>query len=1183
MKPTEADFESYICDQLVSRSGWNAVKIGNHEPGDIPDFDPKLGIDTAELFAFISATQNDAWDELARRHGGVAAHAQTKFLTRLASELDRRGTIDVLRHGVDDLGVTIAIAYFRPAHGLTPALVDRYRSNRLTVTRQLPYDPASTKTLDLGLFLNGIPVATAELKNPLTGQRVDDAMAQYRRDRDPRNITLDRRAVVHFAFDTELVAMTTRLTGRTTRFLPFNQGHDHRAGNPPNPEGHRTAYLWERVWERDAWCDLLARFVHVEPAPKGSRARPGVIFPRYHQWDAVLRLEAAARREGPGHNYLVQHSAGSGKSNTIAWLAHRLSNLHDGTDTKVFDKVVVITDRVVLDRQLQDTVYQFEHAHGVVVRIEKDSAQLAEALAGDSARIVITTLQKFPYVLDKIDGLPARSYAVVVDEAHSSQTGEAAKQLKAVLGSGDTGRDPAPQETDSVLEPDVVDDALIQAVAARGRQPNLSFFAFTATPKGKTLELFGRLDPDAPADRARHVPFHLYPMRQAIDEGFIVDVLAHYTTYETFSRIEKSVLDDPDYDTAAARTALARFLTLHESNLAQKAEIVIEHFRTRVAGKIAGRAKAMVVCSSRRHAVRFGLALRRHARAHGYDPGVLVAFSGTVTDDGVEYTEAGINAFADTETAERFATDDWRILVVAEKFQTGFDQPLLHTMYVDKTLTGLAAVQTLSRLNRIHPDKTDTFVLDFRNDAIDIRAAFEPYYGTTVAPPTDPNLLFDTRRALEVYGVLRTDEIAAVVALLLAPDGTAVRHRDTERVHAALTPAIDRVGALDDDERDRFVDDLGRFVRIYSFLSQIVPFTDRTLERDYVFCRALAAFVRRDAAEAVDLGSDVELTHLRVEERFDGSISLAADEGEVATVFSGTGSRHDPEPESLSTIIEAFNERFGTDWNEGDRLVPEQVIGDLVADERVQLEAGANTMSEFGVGFEDRYLDAAVGRLDRNGKVIGQILDDEALRKALIESSMPRVYARARVARQWVCPIGDLLGADREDLGLEYKSTLRWDIQASSKKTGIPGKAVVKTIAGFANAEAGGTLLIGVADDGTVHGLDDDYATFTKRDRGTRDLFGQHLQSLLVGRLGDAAAALATWEFFTVDGHDLVRVAVAPSDFPVFAGTGDDDRTFYWRYPSGTKAVTDERERRRLIARRFGVGADPDPDRTSET
>ncbi len=499
MKPQEVDFEAFICDRLVDASGWNAVKIGGHEQGDIADFDPTPGIDTAELFAFIGATQNDAWDDLVKRRGGDPNTVQRKFIERLAAELDRRGTIDVLRHGVDDLGITIRLAWFRPAHGLTPELVRRYDANRLTVTRQLPYEPGSHKTLDLGLFVNGLCVGTCELKNPLTGQTTDDAIRQYRHDRDPRNVTLARRAVVHFAFDTETVAMTTRLTGRTTRFLPFNRGDHHRAGNPANPDGHRTAYLWEQVLQRDAWLDLLARFVHVEGVAKGSKKRPVVIFPRYHQWDAVRTLEAAARTEGPGHNYLVQHSAGSGKSNTIAWLAHRLSNLHGDDDTKVFDKVVVITDRLVLDQQLQSTVYQFEHAHGVVERVEKHSSQLADALAGDTARIIITTLQKFPYVLDRVGTLPDRSYAVIVDEAHSSQTGEAAKELRAVLGGGHDSHDDADPDADGDLGSDDIEDALVDAVRARGRQDNLSFFAFTATPKGRTLELFGRLDPDAPA------------------------------------------------------------------------------------------------------------------------------------------------------------------------------------------------------------------------------------------------------------------------------------------------------------------------------------------------------------------------------------------------------------------------------------------------------------------------------------------------------------------------------------------------------------------------------------------------------------------------------------------------------------------------------------------------------------
>ena len=467
MKPDERAFEEHIANALVERGGYRTVKVGNASG----DFDAGLGLDTAELFAFIGETQPEAWDRLVKLHGGDAK-ARDRFADRLAKELDARGAVDVLRHGVVDLGVTIRLAFFRPAHGLTPRLVARYEANRLTVTQQLPYEPGTNRTLDLALFVNGLPVATAELKNALTGQNVEDAKEQYRKRRDPRNVTLARRAVVHFAVDTEQVAMTTRLDGGGTRFLPFNRGSGGGKGNPPNPNGHRTAYLWERAWEKDAWLDLLGRFVHVERPAKGSKSLGTVIFPRYHQWDAVLGLTAHARRHGPGESYLVQHSAGSGKSNTIAWLAHRLSSLHDAHDTKVFDKVVVITDRVVLDKQLQETIYQFEHAHGVVEKIDGSSSQLAGALAGQAARVIITTLQKFPFVLDKVESLPARRYAVLVDEAHSSQTGETAKEMKKVLGSGRI-----PLEDLAAEEPggygteltNPAEDALVREAAVRGQ------------------------------------------------------------------------------------------------------------------------------------------------------------------------------------------------------------------------------------------------------------------------------------------------------------------------------------------------------------------------------------------------------------------------------------------------------------------------------------------------------------------------------------------------------------------------------------------------------------------------------------------------------------------------------------------------------------------------------------------
>jgi type I restriction enzyme R subunit len=752
------------------------------------------------------------------------------------------------------------------------------------------------------------------------------------------------------------------------------------------------------VWARDAWMDLLARFIHVERPTQGSpaarRAAERVIFPRFHQWDAVLALEADAREHGAGHSYLVQHSAGSGKSNTIAWTAHRLSSLHDDSDQKVFDKVVVITDRVVLDRQLQETIYQFEHTRGVVVKIDRDSTQLAEALSGEQARIIVTTLQKFPFVLDKIAGLPARRYAVIVDEAHSSQTGEAAKDLRLVLGGTEEQELTAAEAEDAgfIAEAiDPVEEALAKAVGARGRQENLSFFAFTATPKARTLEMFGTLDPES----GRYQPFHLYSMRQAIEEGFILDVLANYVTYHTYWRIEKAVAEDPTYEAPKARRAIARFVSLHPSNLAQKAEIIVEHFRTHTAAKIAGQAKAMVITSSRLHAVRYKQAIDAYIAKKGYaDLAALVAFSGRVIDDKeFSYTEAGMNGLPESQTAERFATSDYQVLIVAEKFQTGFDQPLLHTMYVDKVLTGLNAVQTLSRLNRIHPNKADTFVLDFRNETDEIVKAFEPYYGRTVAPPTDPNLLFDTRRRLDDFDVLRPEEIEATVALLLAGDA-----KSHGKVYAALDPAIERFTSLVEEERQGFKDALDKFVRTYSFLSQVVNFGDSKLERDYAYCRALASRLRDAASvERLDLGTEVELTHLKTEMTFEGSLSLDADTGEVKAIFGeGRGRQSDPQLEHLSEIIDELNERFGLNLDERDQLLFDQFEETWAADPDVVDQARSNTLENFRLVFDQRFLDTVVSRMDENEAIFKRILDDEAFRQVLMDLYAGRVYRKAR-------------------------------------------------------------------------------------------------------------------------------------------------------------------------------------------
>jgi type I restriction enzyme R subunit len=970
------------------------LKAGGYLQSLPSNFDPFVGLDTTELFAFIDATQSDQWGLLLGLYGNDTDTAQREFVKRLASEVDNRGTVDVLRRGVVDRGVSIQLAYFKPSHDLTPTLQALYEANRVTLTRQLPYDPKTHNTIDLALLVNGIPTATAELKNHLTGQTVEDAIAQYREDRDFANVTLSRRALVHFAVDPDRVAMTTRLRGKATGFLPFNLGHDDGAGNPPNPNGHRTSYLWEHVWEREAWMDLLERFIHVQRPTRGTalakRAAQRVVFPRYHQWDAVLKLEAHAKQHGPGHNYLIEHSAGSGKSNTIAWTAHRLSSLHDSAEEKVFDKAIVITDRVILDRQLQDTIYQFEQTRGVVVKIDKNSNQLAEALKGEQARIIVTTLQKFPFVIKELEGLTKRRYAVIVDEAHSSQTGDTAHNLRLALGTKSQDELVRAEQEDA----EFVEDALAKLVRARGRQPNLSFFAFTATPKGRTLNMFGTWN----ANTQEHEPFHLYSMRQAIGEGFILDVLANYTTYQTYWRIGKKIEENPLYEAPKARRAITRFVALHPTNLAQKAEIVVEHFRAHTSTKINGKAKAMVVTSSRLHAVRYKQAIDAYIAKQGYaELAALVAFSGKVIDEhDASYSETQMNGFPELETAERFGGDGYQVLIVAEKFQTGFDQPLLHTMYVDKVLTGLNAVQTLSRLNRTYPDKDDTFVLDFRNDTEDIVKAFEPYYGRTVAPPTDPNLLFDTRRRLDDFDVFRREDIDATVALLLTIDDP----REHGRVYSLLDPSVERFGALEQAEQMAFKEALDRFVRTYSFLSQVVPFTDSNLERDYIFSRALTSKLRDSAnAERLDLGEEVELTHLRNKLTFEGGLTLASDQGEVRSIYGeGLGRKTDPNLESLSQIVDELNTRFGMELDERDQLLFDQFEETWIADDDVVAQAQGNTLENFRLAFDARFMKTIVGRMDQNDEIFKEILDNDPLRLMLMDFYAKRVYERARLS-----------------------------------------------------------------------------------------------------------------------------------------------------------------------------------------
>ena len=1002
----EQSFEGGIAKAFLA-SGWFA--------GSPLHFNQRIGLDTSELFIFIGATQRLAWDKLCAYHGGQP-EAQRHFAQHLAKQIDERGPLDVLRRGVKDKGVLIRLAYFKPAHAITDDALKLYRANRLTVTRQLAYSTSNNNTLDLVLFVNGIPLATAELKNPLTGQTVEDAKEQYRKTRDPKELIFARRTLVHFAVDPDLVFVTTKLAGEKTRFLPFNTGSNGPgvsggAGNPPAADkGYRSSYLWEQIWHPDVFMDLVRRFLHYD---KESKA---LIFPRYHQWHAVTQLTDHAARRGSGHNYLVMHSAGSGKSNTIAWLAHRLSSLHTAPDIAkdglrpnepVFDKVIIITDRVVLDRQLQDTVFQFEHVPGVVQRIDKDSAQLAAALQGETAKVVITTMQKFPYVLNQVQGLKGKRFAVIVDEAHSSQSGDSAAALKKVLlklGSDDV---------------DESGDLLTASALARGRHETLSYFAFTATPKPKTLELFGTPHPVT----GNPHPFHTYSMRQAIDEGFILDVLRNYLTYKSYWKLANANPDDPEVDPKKAGAQLARFASLHPTMQAQKAEIIVEHFRKHTAPRLGGRAKAMVVTGSREAAVRLHTAIKKYVEMQGYvGCDSLVAFSGDLEVDGVEHTEARINGFGEGELPGKFgytATDDkhagtpkakqdteYKILVVAEKYQTGFDQPLLTTMYVDKLLKNVAAVQTLSRLNRTHPLKTqgDVFVLDFVNEAGDIAEQFKPYFETAATTPTDPNLLYTAQNTVTGYPVLVDSEMQAYAEALLEAERKATTETGLQRAHAALyrftEPAVQRFNALaadDPEAADGFRSALRDYTRMYAFLSQVVPYHDEELERLYLYGRALLNRLPRRQDPSVDIG-EVQLTHLRVSKtgEHDASLNPEGEQMLPGFVGGGAGSQHDPEKVALSELIDVFNDRFGIGLGEADKVWVEQQIVALAEDGTLEAAALVNDESNFGVVCDKRIEDVILSRHDDNGKLMQRYLDDESLRSQLNQFARRQAYQMIR-------------------------------------------------------------------------------------------------------------------------------------------------------------------------------------------
>lgn len=1013
---TERDFETAIETGLIGAGGYQ-----RRSPAA---YDEALALFPEDVTGFLKDTQAAKWAQLEALLG---AKTTVTVLDSLIKELDVKGTLNVLRHGFKCYGKSFRLAYFRPNSAMNPDAAATYGLNRLTITRQVAFTSVLKRSdgqnrrciIDVTISLNGLPVTTAELKNPLTGQRAADAVKQYADDRDERDLlfAFKKRAVVHFALDTDEVWMTTRLKGKETVFLPFNRGHDHGAGNPPVADNWKTHYLWDEVLQADSLIDILQRFMHLDVKERQIKTDRGVrtikretmIFPRYHQLDVVRKLIADAGAYGSGRNYLIQHSAGSGKSNSIAWLAHRLASLHDANDAKVFHSVVVVTDRRVLDQQLQNTIYQFEHKTGVVEKIDENTQQLVRALSNGTP-VVITTIQKFPFIAQALSTLDAKGsgvkidtagkrFAVIVDEAHSSQSGETATALKGMLNKDGIEAAIAAQMSDE--EDDTLSDdakaAMLRDALKRARQPNLSFFAFTATPKFKTKVLFDQPGPSGVS------PFHEYTMRQAIEEGFIMDVLLNYTTYKRFFGLIKRVEDDPEVPRKQAAKALTRFLELHPVNIEQVVSVIVEHFRLTVMHELGGRAKAMVVTGSRLAAVKYKLAFDRYIKTHGYT-GIrsLVAFSGAVEDPddpGASYTEVSMNdGLAESELPEAFERDDYRVLLVAEKYQTGFDQPLLQTMYVVKKLAGVQAVQTLSRLNRMAPGKARTFVLDFANEEADIYAAFKPYYeATPIGENADPHKLSELQHRLLQWAIFAPADVDTFAEVWYRGkrDHSAADHRV---MNAVLDVVVERFKEKTDVEQDEFRGQLTAYRNLYAFLSQIIPYQDSELERLYAFVRNLTAKLPPPGdGQAFALDDEVALRFFRLQQMTEGSIDLGY--GQTAPLKGptdvGTGGVAE-EGVTLSTLVAKLNDRFGTDFAEADQFFFDQIRASAEADDKIVEAAKANNLANFSSYLERMLDELFIDRMEGNDEIFSRVMTDKDFRTAAHEHLAFEIFRRVR-------------------------------------------------------------------------------------------------------------------------------------------------------------------------------------------
>lgn len=1018
-KNLEEDIESFLCSpeggffKCDDRHSLLYVEDGTYQMvggGYMEHRDRAL--DAATLVNFIQTTQPKAWDRFERM---CNSDSTAKFAKVFNDAVDRLGMVAVLKHGFKHRGIPFKVVFFKPESGLNESAADRYAKNVCRCIRQFHFAETGNQTIDMVLDVNGIPLVSIELKDQFTGQDVENAMRQWREDRDPRCrcLKFNTRMVAFFAVDLENVYMTTKLEGAKTFFLPFNQGsagagNDGGAGNPANPDGYATSHLWEVALQKDSLLDIVNKFLHLEVKEETEldargnevkRKKERIIFPRYHQLDSVRKVIADVRANGTGKNYLVQHSAGSGKSNSIAWTAYRLTSLFVD-DTPLFDSVVVVTDRRVLDSQLQETISGFDHAIGSVVTIGKDktSADLRDAING-GARLIVSTLQKFPVIYEQVESKGKR-FAIIVDEAHSSQTGTSALKLKSALADK---RDALEEyaEIEAEAEDAAADweDQLADELASHGRHKNLTFVAFTATPKEQTLEIFGDEWPDG----SFH-PFHVYSMRQAIEEGFIMDPLANYVSYSEAVELARTVPDNPDVPSSPTLKLLRKYKELHPYALGQKAEIIVETFRNVTRTKIRGKGKMMVVTASRLATVRYYHEIKRYMQKKGYDDiEVLVAFSGAISDpadgpDGPEYTEPVINVghdgqrVAESQTKAEFHNYG-DVLVVAEKYQTGFDEPLLHTLVVDKKLKDVKAVQTLCRVNRIHPDKEDTYILDFVNKPEDIQKAFERFYTeTSLSEQINTDLLYQVQTDIRGYGLYDESDIEAAAEIVFT-DGKGKSQSNVQgKLAAVLKPAVARYNELNDDERYQVRRKVRSFCKWYTYITQIVRMFDRDLHKEYVYLSYLRHLlkVEKIPVEAVD--DKVEMRFYKLKQEFEGSISLEPGGGVLDPGGAAKTVTPDKKRDPLQVLVDKFNEQWAGNFTEGDRVVIDTLWKRIAENPQV-----ADTIRRDG-------------RQVFESSLLPKVFDEEA-RRAYVENtdSFTSLFEDSEKYRAMMSAIGQLL------------------------------------------------------------------------------------------------------------------------------------------------------------------------------